>query len=114
MNPPKGLYYIAYMHASDLMSYMMYTITMICYSNLHYYIICVHVGADQTTVYYSSTKTEAGLTTVSSSRKIEPDTDRYLILISGLSVVTIIILIVIIIAMVVALKKYLINNHLVH
>ena len=50
------------------------------------------------------------MTTVYNLRKIEPG--GYLILISGLSVVTIVILVVIIIAMVIVLKRYLINNHL--
>ena len=69
---------------------------------------CIYIGVDLTTVY-SSRKTGDDLTT----RKKEPDANTYLILISGLSVVTIIILIVIIIAMVVALKRYLItSNHL--
>ena len=63
----------------------------------YYIIICIthYVGADLTTVY--------------SSRKTESGVDRYLILISGLSVVIIIILVAIVVAMVVALKRYLIN-----
>ena len=79
---------------------MHYGIIIVCvYIRLHinsYYDVCL--GTDLTTVY--------------TSRKTEPDADRYLILISGLSVVTIVILTVIIITMVVALKRYLINNHL--
>ena len=53
----------------------------------------------------------ANLTTVYNSRKTQPDVDRYLILISGLSVVTIAILMVIIIAMMIVLKRYLITSN---
>jgi hypothetical protein len=83
VDPPKGLIII---------------ITIICYVRFH--TICtICVGEDNMTTVYSSRTTESAA-------------DIYLILISGLSAVTIVILIIIIIAMVVALKRYLINNHL--